>query len=31
MRYYCQICLKDVKKESKYSHLKTESHKEFEK
>ena len=30
MRYYCDICLKDVKKKSKQSHLKTESHKEFE-
>ena len=31
MRYYCDICLRDIKKKSKYSHLKTKSHKEFEK
>ena len=31
MRYYCDICLKDVKKTSKFSHLKSESHKNFEK
>ena len=31
MSYYCEICLKDIKKKSKYSHLKSESHKEFEK
>ena len=31
MRYYCDICLRDVKKKSKYSHLKSKSHKEFEK
>ena len=31
MRYYCDICLRDFKKKSKYSHLKSESHKEFEK
>ena len=30
MRYFCDICLRDVKK-SKYSHLKSKSHKEFEK
>ena len=31
MRYYCDICLRDIKKKSKYSHLKSKSHKEFEK
>ena len=31
MRYYCDICLKDVKRKSKPSHLKSRSHKEFEK
>ena len=31
MRYYCDICRKDNKKKNKYSHLKSESHKEFEK
>ena len=31
MRYYCKICLIDIKKKSKYSHLKSEAHKEFEK
>ena len=31
MRYYCNICLKDIKKNSKYSHLKSKSHKELEK
>ena len=31
MRYYCVICLTDVKKRSKNSHLKFRSHKEFEK
>ena len=31
MRYYCETCLRDVKKKSKYSHLKSKSHKEFEK
>ena len=31
MRYYCNICLRDIKKKSKYSHLKSKSHKEFEK
>ena len=31
MRYYCDICLRDIKKESKYSHLKSNSHEEFEK
>ena len=31
MRYYCNICLLDIKKKSKHSHLKCKSHKEFEK
>ena len=31
MRYYCNICLIDIKKKSKYSHLKSKAHKEFEK
>ena len=31
MRYYCDICLIDIKKKSKYSHLKSKAHKEFEK
>ena len=31
MRYYCDICLRNIKKKSKYSHLKSKSHKEFEK
>ena len=31
MSYYCEICLKDIKKKSKNSHLKSKSHKEFEK
>ena len=31
MRYYCDICLRDIKKKSKYSHLKSKSHEEFEK
>ena len=30
MKYYCEICLRDIKKKSNYSHLKTESHKHFE-
>ena len=30
MRYYCNICLLDIKKKSKISHLKSKSHKEFE-
>ena len=29
MRYYCDVCLRDIKKKSKYSHLKSRSHKEF--
>ena len=31
MTYYCDICLRDNRKKSKYSHLKSKSHKEFEK
>ena len=31
MRYYRNICLLDIKKKSKYSHLKSKAHKEFEK
>ena len=31
MRYYCNICLKDIKKKSKHSHLKSKGHKEFKK
>ena len=31
MRYYCDICLRDIKKKSKYSDLKSKYHKEFEK
>ena len=31
MRYYCDICPKDSEKKSKYSHIKSKSHKEFEK
>ena len=31
MKYYCDICLREIKKKSKYSHLKSKSHKEFEK
>ena len=27
MRYYCNICLRDIKKKSKYSHLKSKGHK----
>ena len=30
MKYYCDICLEGIKKKSKYSHLKSKSHKEFE-
>ena len=30
MKYYCEICLRDIKKKSKNSHLKSKSHKEFE-
>ena len=29
MRYYCNICLRDIKKNSKHSHMKSKSHKEF--
>ena len=31
MRYYCNICLLDIKKNSKHSHLKSKAHKDFEK
>ena len=31
MRYFCDICHKDVKKKSKHSHLNSKSHKQFEK
>ena len=31
MRHYCNICLLDIKKKSKKSHIKSKSHKEFEK
>ena len=31
MSYYCDICLRDFKKKSKHSHLKSKSHKEFDK
>ena len=31
MTYYCDICLRNIKKKSKYSRLKPKSHKEFEK
>ena len=31
MRYYCDICLRDVKKKSKHSNLKSKAHKEYEK
>ena len=31
MSYHCNICLRDFKKKSKHSHIKSKSHKEFEK
>ena len=31
MNCYCNICLRDIKKKSKYSHLRSRSHKKFEK
>ena len=31
MSYYCDFCLEDSKKKSKYSHQKSKSHKDFEK
>ena len=31
MRYYCDNCLRESKKRTKQSHLKSKSHKEFEK
>ena len=30
MRYYCNICLLDIKKKSNISHIKSKAHKEFE-
>ena len=30
MRYYCNNCLLDIKKKSKFSHIKSKAHKEFE-
>ena len=30
MRYYCELCLNDIKQESKHCHLKSKSHKEIE-
>ena len=30
MRYYCDICLRDNRKKSKRSHMKSKSHKKFE-
>ena len=30
MRYYCNICLIDIKKKSKYSHLRSKTHKEID-
>ena len=31
MTYYCDICLRNLKKKSKHCHLKSKSHKDFEK
>ena len=31
MSYHCEISLRDIKKKSKHSHLKSKSDKEFEK
>ena len=31
MRYYCDNCLRDIKKKSKYSHFISKFHKDFEK
>ena len=31
MSYYCETCLRDIKKKTKYSQLKSKSHKELEK
>ena len=31
MRYYCEIRLKDIKKKSKHSQMKSKPHKAFEK
>ena len=30
MGYYCDICVRDIKKKSKCSHLKSKAHEEFE-
>ena len=30
MRYYCNSCLLDIKQKSKYSHIKSKAHKDFE-
>ena len=30
MRYYCNICLRDIEKKSKNSHRKSKGHKEYE-
>ena len=29
MSYYCEICLRDIKKKSEYYHVKSKSHTEF--
>ena len=31
MRYYCDVCVRDIKKKSKDSHLKSKAQKQFEK
>ena len=31
MSCYCGTCVRNIKKKGKYSHLKSKSHKEFEK
>ena len=31
MDYYCDVCLKGIKANSKYSHFKSECHREFDK
>ena len=31
MSYFCETCLRGVKKDSKHSHLKSKSHKEVKK
>ena len=30
MSHFCDVCLGDIKKKSKHSHLKSKSHKELE-